>query len=331
MPAVAGTYAGLPHGFLYVYFLALIFAVFGVNSTYVYVAQSLGLGLSISFMYLALRRRLTASGTLVFILTLAALMYIDVFRHLTFKLLSENLYLVLCPLFLLALFRGLEERNDHARRDLFGAGVMLGLVILTRPSFILSGFGVIAATGIYWWVRGRSPWPLAMMLLGLAIGLSGVVARNYFLTGRVTFDIVTDTSDWLRIWDLPVAQFLTALVNRSAFVFGVTGILAPAYRLRPYWMILWLLWAFYPIFKLSRRQPIEFWELLLYIYVVLYIGPVILVADITSYGGRMVIAILPLVLVPACRLFFAGEAPVAARPASIAGPVSREMPRGVDR
>ena len=331
MPAVAGTYAGLPHGFLYVYFLALIFAVFGVNSTYVYVAQSLGLGLSISFMYLALRRRLTASGTLVFILTLAALMYIDVFRHLTFKLLSENLYLVLCPLFLLALFRGLEERNDHARRDLFGAGVMLGLVILTRPSFILSGFGVIAATGIYWWVRGRSPWPLAMMLLGLAIGLSGVVARNYFLTGRVTFDIVTDTSDWLRIWDLPVAQFLTALVNRSAFVFGVTGILAPAYRLRPYWMILWLLWAFYPIFKLSRRQPIEFWELLLYIYVVLYIGPVILVADITSYGGRMVIAILPLVLVPACRLFFASEAAVAARPASTAGPVSREMPREVER
>ena len=61
-------------------------------------------------------------------------------------------------------------------------------------------------------------------------------------------------------------------------------------RLR--WMILWLLWATYPVLKLSKRQPLEFWELLLYIYVTCYIGPVLLVAaDLTIYGGRMVIAI----------------------------------------
>ena len=47
--------------------------------------------------------------------------------------------------------------------------------------------------------------------------------------------------------------------------------------------------------------------MLLYIYVTCYVGPVVLVADITSYGGRMVISILPLVLVPAFRLLFANE------------------------
>jgi len=44
--------------------------------------------------------------------------------------------------------------------------------------------------------------------------------------------------------------------------------------------------------------------------VVCYIGPVVLVAaDITSYGGRMVIAILPVALVSAFRLLFASELP----------------------
>ncbi|PYQ91630.1 MAG: hypothetical protein DMF97_22250, partial [Acidobacteria bacterium] len=57
MPALATSYAGLPHGFLYVYFVALVFAVLGVNSTYVYVVQSFALGLSISLTYLAVRRR----------------------------------------------------------------------------------------------------------------------------------------------------------------------------------------------------------------------------------------------------------------------------------
>jgi hypothetical protein len=52
----------------------------------------------------------------------------------------------------------------------------------------------------------------------------------------------------------------------------------------------------------------EFWELLLYIYVICYIGLVVLVAaDITSYGGRMVIAILPVLLVPTFRLLFAND------------------------
>src|SRR5436309_543065 len=37
MPAVASSFGGLPHGFLYIYFLALLFTVAGVNATYVYV------------------------------------------------------------------------------------------------------------------------------------------------------------------------------------------------------------------------------------------------------------------------------------------------------
>ena len=307
MPALVTSYAGLPHGFLYVYFVALVFAVLGVNSTYVYVIQSFALGLSISLTYLAVRKRVTPVGGLTFLLTLTALMYVDVFRHLTFKLLSENLYLLLYPLLMIVLFRGVEGA-DRRCRDLFLAGVILGLIVLTRPSFILSAIVVIAAVWIRSIVKERSSWAPALLLLGSALSMSGVVLRNYAVTGRATFDIVTNTSDWARMWNLPAIQFLTALVNRSLFVFGLTDLIAPAYRLRPHWMILWLLWATYPVFKLSKGRSLEFWELLLYIYVTCYIGPVVLVAgDITSYGGRMVIAILPVVLIPAFRLLFAAN------------------------
>jgi len=318
MPALPTSYAGLPHGFLYVYFVALVFAVAGVNSTYVYLVQSFILGLSISLMYLVVRKRLTPVGGLAFLLTLTALMYVDVFRHLTFKLLSENLYLLLCPLLLIFLFRSLD-RPDHDRRDLFLAGAILGLVVLARPSFILSAAMIIAAVWVHALVNRRSAWPPALLLLGTAATVSGVVARNYAVTGHITFDIVTDTSDWLKLWNLPATELLTALVRRSLFVFGWTDLLAPAYRARPQWMMLWLLWAAYPAFKIYKREPIEFWELLLYIYAVCYIGPVVLVAaDITSYGGRMVIAILPVVLIPVFRLLFANDTP-----AGSAGYVSR--------
>ena len=321
MPALGTSYAGLPHGFLYVYFVASVFAVLGVNSTYVYVVQSVALGLSISLTYLAVRKRVTPVGGLTFLLTLTALMYVDVFRHLTFRLLSENLYFVLSPFLIIVLFRSIEQ-TDGRRRDLFLAGVMLGLVVLTRPSFILSATMVIAAVWIHFLAKERSSRAPALLLLGSAVGVSGVAARNYAVTGRATFDIVTNTSDWLRLWNLPAGQFLTALIKRSSFIFGLTEPIAPAYRLRPHWMILWLLWAWYPVFMLSKRRRLEFWELLLYIYVTCYIGPVLLVAaDLTSYGGRMVIAILPVVLVPAFRLLFADRSPDSSGLSSAAGRV----------
>jgi hypothetical protein len=68
MPALTTSYAGLPHGFLYIYFVALVFAVAGVNSTYVYIAQSAALGLSISLTYLAVRKWLTPFGGLAFLI-----------------------------------------------------------------------------------------------------------------------------------------------------------------------------------------------------------------------------------------------------------------------
>ena len=59
---------------------------------------------------------------------------------------------------------------------------------------------------------------------------------------------------------------------------------------------------------LSKRRPLNSGAF--YIYATCYIGPVLLVAaDLPSYGGRMVIAILPVVLIPVFRLLFAETLP----------------------
>jgi hypothetical protein len=304
MPALAASFGGIPHGFLYIYFLALVFTVAGVNATYVYIVQSFALGASISLMYLVVRDRVSEVGGVLFAATLTALMYLDVFRHLTFKLLSENLYFLLCPLLLLFLFRSVEGIAS-ARRDGFIAGALLGSVVLTRPSFILSAAMLIAAAGMYAFVTGRSSWPPILLLLGTGLVMSLVAWRDYAATGRASIDIVADTSDWLRLWQLPPAAAATTLIKRALFVFGYTDVIKPEYRLRLQWMIVWLLWAIYPLVKLRRRESVELWEALLYLYAACYIGPVVLVAaDITSYGGRMVAAILPVLLVAPFRLFF---------------------------
>jgi hypothetical protein len=301
IPALTTTYANIPHGFLYIYFLALIFAVFGVNSTYVYVVQSLTVGLSISLTYVAVRRRLTPAGGLAFLVALTALMYVDVFRHLTFKLLSENLYLLLCPVFLVLLFRSIDD--ERRRVEPLVAGVTLGLILLARPNFTLSAAMVTAGLFIYA-SRPAGNYRLpALLVAGVVIGISGVVVRNYTATGRPSIDIVTSTSDWLKPWAMSPAQFVNTYVPRSLFVFGWTGAMAPAYHARPHWMIIWMLWAAYPIVKLVRHERLELWEVFLYLYVTGYVGAVLFIPmDITSYGGRMVVAILPLALVPAFQL-----------------------------
>jgi hypothetical protein len=307
LPSLASTYTNLPHGFLYIYFVALIFGLVGENSSYVYVAQSLMLGASISVTYLAVRRRLTPAGCLAFTIALTALMYVDVFRHLTFRLLSENLYFLLSAAFLLLLFRSLDQMG-HAILEPFLAGLMLGLATLTRPSFLLSASLVIATVWAYWLAAGRGSRLPLLLLLGATIGFSGVVARNYSATGRLAIDIVSNMSDWMAPWSMSVSQFVDAYTPRALFAFGWTGPMAPAYRLRPHWMLLWCLWAAYPVWTLTRRQRFELWEAILYIYVAAYIVPVVFIGkDITSYGGRMIVSILPGLLIPAVRLLFPAD------------------------
>ena len=303
MPGVSSSYTHLPHGFLYIYFLALVFALTGINTAYVYLVQALIAGLSVSLTYAAVRRQLTVIGGLGFLLALTALTYVDVLRHLSFKLLSENLYFLVSPPLFIFLFRSVEGRG-HERRDAFLAGAMLGLVVLARPSFTGSAAAVVAVLAIAAAMRRITVWPAVFLMAGFGVAVSFVALRNYVAVGRPSFDLITDPFDWLRLWELPLREAAASLITRTLFVLGWTHTIAPAYRVRLYWTLLWLLWLAFPVMRSRSGRGLALSDWLAYAYVIGYIVPVLFIAgDIGSYGGRMVIVVLPLLVVAAFRLF----------------------------
>lgn len=297
MPGASGPYAAIPHGFLYVYFLALLFSLFGVNSAYVYVVQSFLCGISVSLTYAAVRRKFSLAVGLLFLVALAGLMYVDVYRAISFRLLSENLYF---PLSAAALYFVLPLFDATPKRKMaysFLAGLALGLIVLTRPSFILSAAAVLSVIFVHSRLRGGTlRVPLAAALGGIA-GVSGNLVRDYLASGRATFAIVSDTRDWIRIWNLPPATFAQALASRVMFATGIPQLLNSSYHRATHWMVLWAAFVIYLPWKLLTKRPVRAWEAVLYAYVLCYILPVIAVADIFSYGGRMVSTILPVLLI----------------------------------
>lgn len=303
MPGASGQYAVIPHGFLYVYFLAFLFSLFGANSAYVYVVQGFLCGVSASLTYAAVGRKFSPAVGLTFLVALAGLMYVDVYRAISFRLLSENLYFPLWAValyFLLPLFEAATKRKSTYS---FFAGLALGLIVLTRPSLVLSAAAVLSIIFAHSRLRGVTlRVPLSAALGGL-VGVSGNLVRDYLASGRATFAIVSDTRDWIRIWNLPDMTFAQALASRVMFATGIPQLLDSTYHRATHWMILWVAFVIYLPWKLlTEKRSVRVWEVALYAYVVCYIVPVIAVADITSYGGRMVATILPVLLILCFRL-----------------------------
>lgn len=297
MPGATGQYAVIPHGFLYVYFLAFLFSLFGANSAYVYVVQSFLCGVSVSLTYAAVKRKFSPAVGLIFLVALAGLMYVNVYRAIAFRLLSENLYFPLSAValyFLLPLFEATPKRKQTYS---FFAGLALGLIVLTRPSFILSAAAVLSAVFVHSRLRGVTLRVPLAAALGWVVGISGNLIRDYLVSGRATFAIVSDTRDWIRIWNLPPLMFAQTLASRVMFTTGLPQSVNSSHHRAIHWSVLWAAFVAYLPWKLLTKRPVRAWEAVLYAYVVCYIVPVIAVADIFSYGGRMVSTILPVLLI----------------------------------
>ena len=231
----------------------------GINASHVYVIQAALAGVSASAMYMVFRRRLSEGAGVALFWILALFTWTDVYRLLSFRLLSENLYFPLCPLALGLTIRALD--SDRVRWfSAAGAGLALGLLVLTRPSFLMAGAAVLVAAAIIAWRRRAPPAIIAILVASTLVGLSGVVLRNYAVTGHAAFDIVSNTSDWIRIWNNPLPVFARKLGARILLAFGIPEFMVPAYRPRPHWMLAWLVCAAGLVAARRRREPLDWWE-----------------------------------------------------------------------
>jgi 4-amino-4-deoxy-L-arabinose transferase-like glycosyltransferase len=291
-----------PGGFLYVYFVAGVMRLFGRNSAYVYLVQSALLGLSV-VLHLGLARKLSAPARLAYLALVVVFLYLDVFRHYTNRLLSENLILVLLPLALAGLIRA-NERPSAGRGLL--AGLALGAAILTRPNLLPLGLAAAVLLAAYPGRRRHAMRTAGALLGGIGIMVGLMVLRNFLVTGVPGAAIFTDTSHWIH----PTAPEGAGLLERSwaavehygsrvLFMLGWLPILEPTYRVRPHWLAAW---AGVGVFAVTTwRRPVAFWEAVLVVTLVVYLVPQVAVSHLANYGFRSTFPVIPLALLLAVR------------------------------
>jgi Dolichyl-phosphate-mannose-protein mannosyltransferase len=305
MPAVQGNYH-LPGGFLYNYFVAAVFALFGENSTYVYLVQAAMLALSVGLTALAFKPFLKQKTAAVYFPALALMVFVDVFVFYTFRLLSENLLLLLLPVFYLLILRTVGTSSILLASL---AGAVMGLCALCRQNLILLGPTTAILLFIYLKRRpGRTPISLSF-LFWFCLVFSLLPLRNYAVTGDVSIPVIRYTAQRLtselKIND-PITltslgrkalSAFTYYARRILFCAGLTTAMGgvPVYYLKPHWLIMWTGALIY-IRRLLKRRGLEFWEAFATLFILMYLGPLIAIADIYSHGVRMIIPVMPIVL-----------------------------------
>src|SRR5258708_7672025 len=180
MPAVQGPYTR-PGGFGYVYFVAAVYALFGVRSQAVYLIQTFLLALSVLGFVYAFRRRLAPFYVLIYGLLVIVFVDLDHFRFYTFRLLSENvLIFLLAPLFI-ALERLLSGGSRFAAA---ATGLLAGACFLVRPNTLL----LAPAWALLLLYRKRDKRTIvnaAIMIAGLLVMAGLILWRDYAATSNL--------------------------------------------------------------------------------------------------------------------------------------------------
>jgi hypothetical protein len=310
IPAQPDTYYE-PAGFIYNYFIAALFWLTGENSSHVYLVQAAMLALSVGLMTIAFRPYLSKQAVPIYWTGLALTLFLDVFLVYTFKLLSENLVLFLLPIFYLTILRTFEKSSVLQAAC---AGLALGLCSLCRPNIVLIGPAAAILLFLYLKHQPRRAAIILTFLLCFLLVISLLPLRNYLVANEVRVPIDPYKSHNMRkalgIYEpvtppAPGTVVLTAIkvyARLILFCSGLTFLELPLRWLRPHWTLMWA-GAFVFAWRVFKRRRLEFWEALALGFIILYLGPLIVLMNIKSYGFRMIVPVIPMVLLLAVQAF----------------------------
>jgi Dolichyl-phosphate-mannose-protein mannosyltransferase len=305
MPVVTEAYFR-PAGFGYPYFIAVVYAIAGIRSEAVYLVQAALLVGGIAGMYALFRAHVSRRAALLFLVALSGIIYADVYRTLTFRLLSENLLFPVWPALLYFVLNG-ESKGKYGY--FAAAGIASGIGFLMRPNLIL--VAPAAAAAVFVASTRASAWrarAAAILLTTCMLVSSLMPLRNYAVTGEPSIAAVTGASDW---WvaghidrvDLTVpqraARIVRSIAMRSAYVVGIPYFLQPTFRIRPHWLIVWACFFWY--LRTLPRRTHQFSEVLVLALAVAYFTPIFTLGYVSNYGVRNLAPGLPLVLWLAIR------------------------------
>jgi hypothetical protein len=174
--------------------------------------------------------------------------------------------------------------------------------VLSRTSIVVAALG-IGVAAIAWSIRRPDLRACVLAFaLGGALGMSPLPVREAIAIGRPNIDLITRTDDFV-----PAPSGFSARAGyygrRVVFALGVTPVLAPGYRIRVHWIAIWACALGSVVTMIAKRRAPTVIDACVMLFLVLYLAPVVTVAGIENYGGRMVAVAMPFAAWLAAGLF----------------------------
>lgn len=254
--------------FLYPYVIAGLHAVLGPKRWPIYWVQYVWLGVACLGMGV-LGERLFRNGTLVLVAANVVAL-LDVARWYPIRLLSENLLLPLLPWVFLAI----------ASKRKFLTGLLLGCIALTRANLLV--FCLVA-----------------LMLAGGWTGflIYGFLPLREWVTTGFPYPFSGAGPGAYRLWWINPPAAILSVAQNALFMLGFPSFVDAAYRVRPHWPLIWLLYALWwrrhaksaalPD-EPSARKTLR----LVHLYIVLYVAVMLVTPVIGVYGFRHVLGLV---------------------------------------
>lgn len=283
-----------PNGFLYNYFVAGCFSLFGENTIPLFLVQNLMLGLSVALVYLTYKNKMNGGITYLFLLTLIGFALLDISKYYTFRLLSENLALMLLAIFFYIHIKGLTE---HKIRFQFYAIILLGLACLTRPNILPFGFLFVVFMSRYFWQKNKFKYYLLFCILFL-LSCSFLGIRNYLVCGSWTFLPTEGFSFFEKLFNNPDLT-INIMLRKLAFFGGIISAMEPGDWWRAHWTLIWVGFFIYLFRKGKSKIQFEHWEYSTLLFIICYYGVLLLIAEVQSYGFRYIVPVI-LFVIPFC-------------------------------
>lgn len=318
-----------PTGFLYNYFLALCMNIFGEKVLPIFVIQHIMLGLSVALVYWAFRDKMSALTGLLFLFTLIAFAFMDVYKNYSTKLLSENLIIFTISLFFYCFVKGFEK--DSFALQLMAA-FSLGVSVLTRPNIFLYAMLIIPLVAFVYLKKGEKGLAkLAIFTTVLILSSSFLLLRNYVVCKKILFlpemmsasyvinaNNIPPSVDLSKVAYGPLCAklhlgkdmvsqieymrqqpviFFGYYIKKVIFCLGFLPILDSAYSIRPHWMVMWAGYFTYIFLRIRDRMRLEIWEIAVHLYIICYYASLIMSTTVHNYGFRMLIPVTNFVLI----------------------------------
>jgi hypothetical protein len=283
-----------PAGFLYNYFVAIIFYFFGPNLDFIYFSHSLLLSLTVYFSFRTFADGFGTIKKMIFLSTLMLFAFYDVFEKYTFVLLSENLAIFLITMFFYFFKKGIDKSSL-----IFTclAAFCLGISVLTRPN-IFPFTILLLVFMMFFRIKNKiSSKNLIIFSILFLFTLTPLCIRNYLVTGYIKFlPTKGDFFDYLNREyanhsSSGVLSFLWIYLKKILYIFGFLSVLKPTYNFRLQWFIIWVMYIvyFYNYIKFKIINDFNIWEVAMNLYVFSFFGILILLTQIQVYGFRFLL------------------------------------------